>query len=134
MLHWSIFTEEDATMPTQIAFRSMTNYNYAVKRHSMSCPIGQRLIKLVNGELKYRDIDEMENDDLTNLIRLVSDPKWQWRKPSTKKPMQESKDDMGDEDEHVNESEKSRSRPSSADVEEESSKPKTKPAAKKQPK
>ena len=131
MLHWSIFTEDDAVMPTQIAFRCMTNYKYATKRYSNACPIGERLIKLVNGELRYRDIDEMENDDLTNLIRLVSDPKWQWRKHSTKKPMQENKDDIDDEDEDVNESEKSRSRPSSTEiVDEEPTKSKTSKATK----
>jgi hypothetical protein len=122
MLHWSIFTEDDTVMPTQIAFRCMTNYKYAVKRQLMSCPIGERLMKLVGGELKYRDIDEMENDDLTNLIRLVSDPKWQWRKHS-KKPMQESKDEIDDDDEDVNESEKSRTPPRTIDIEEEPTKP-----------
>ena len=76
-LHWSIFNDDDAIFPTQIAYRAMTNFSYAIGRAKNECPICTRL--LTNDLKTYRDVNEMPNDDLTNMIRLVSDPYWPWR-------------------------------------------------------
>ena len=76
-LHWSIFNDYDAIFPTQIAYRAMTNFSYANGRAKNGCPI---CVRLVTDDYKtYRDVREMPNDDLTNMIRLVSEPYWPWR-------------------------------------------------------
>ena len=76
-LHWSIFNDIDAIFPTQIAYRAMTNFCYANGRAKNGCPI---CVRLVTDDYKtYRDVREMPNDDLTNMIRLVSEPYWPWR-------------------------------------------------------
>ena len=76
-LHWSIFNDDDAIFPTQIAYRAMTNFSYANGRAKNECPICTRL--LTDDHKTYRDVNEMPNDDLTNMIRLVSEPYWPWR-------------------------------------------------------
>ena len=76
-LHWSIFNDDDAIFPTQIAYRAMTNFSYASGRAMNGCPICARL--LTDDYRTYRDVQEMPNDDLTNMIRLVSGPYWPWR-------------------------------------------------------
>ena len=73
--HWSIFN--DAILPTQIAYRAMTNFSYANGRAKNGCPICAR--PLTDDYKTYRDVQEMPNDDLTNMIRLVSEPYWPWR-------------------------------------------------------
>ena len=77
-LHWSIFNDDDAIFPTQIAYRAMTNFRYANGRAKNECPICTRL--LTDDHKTYRDVNEMPNDDLTNMIRLVSEPYWSWRR------------------------------------------------------
>ena len=74
-LHWPIFN--DAILPTQIAYRAMTNLSYANGRAKNGCPICARL--LTDDYKTYRDVQEMPNDDLTDMIRLVSEPYWPWR-------------------------------------------------------
>ena len=74
-LHWPIFN--DAILPTQIAYRAMTNLSYANGRAKNGCPICARL--LTDDYKTYRDVQEMPNDDLTDVIRLVSEPYWPWR-------------------------------------------------------
>ena len=74
-LHWSIFN--DAIFPTQIAYQAMTNFSYANGRAKNGCPICARL--LTDDYKTYRDVQEMPNDDLTDMIRLVSEPYWPWR-------------------------------------------------------
>ena len=69
-LHWPIFN--DAILPTQIAYRAMTNLSYANGRAKNGCPICARL--LTDDYKTYRDVQEMPNDDLTDMIRLVSEP------------------------------------------------------------
>ena len=76
-LHWSIFNDDDAIFPTQIAYRAMTNFSYANGRAKNGCPICAR--PLTDDYKTYRDVQEMPNDDLTNMIRLVSEPYWPWR-------------------------------------------------------
>ena len=49
----------------------MTNFSYANVRAKNGCPICARL--LTDDYKTYRDVQEMPNDDLTNMIRLVSD-------------------------------------------------------------
>ncbi len=44
-VHWSIFTDEDSIMPSQIGYRCMTNYRYATERYEKGCPIAKRLLK-----------------------------------------------------------------------------------------
>ena len=73
-LHWSIFNDDDAIFPTQIAHRAMTNFRYANGRAKNECPICTRL--LTDDHRFYKDVNEMSNDDMTNMIRLVSDPYW----------------------------------------------------------
>ena len=76
-LHWSIFNDHNAVFPTQIAYRAMTKFSYAKGRAKNECPI---CIRLVMDDYKtYRDVQEMPDDDLTNMIRLVSEPYWPWR-------------------------------------------------------
>ena len=75
-LHWSIFNDDDAMFPTQIAYRAMTNFSYANVRAKNGCPICTRL--LTDDHKTYRDVKEMPNDDMTNMIRLVSKPYWPW--------------------------------------------------------
>ncbi len=41
----------------------------------------------------YRRVDEMPNDDITNMIFLISDPKWMWRTKKAKKTTREREDD-----------------------------------------
>ena len=74
-LHWSIFN--DAILPTQIVYQAMTNLSYANGRAKNGCPICARL--LTDDYKTYRDVQEMPNDDLTDMIRLVSEPYWPWR-------------------------------------------------------
>ena len=76
-LHWSIFNDDDAIFPTQIAYRAMTNFSYANGRAKNGCPMCARLV--TDDYKTYRDVQEMPNDDLTNMIRLVSEPYWPWR-------------------------------------------------------
>ena len=76
-LHWSIFNDDDAIFPTQIAYRAMTNFSYANGRAKNGCPICTRL--WTDDHKTYRDVKEMPNDDMTNMIRLVSKPYWPWR-------------------------------------------------------
>ena len=76
-LHWSIFNDHDAIFPTQIAYRAMSKFSYAKGRAKNGCPI---CVRLVTDDYKtYRDVQEMPDDDLTNMIRLVSEPYWPWR-------------------------------------------------------
>ena len=76
-LHWSIFNDHDAIFPTQIAYRAMTKFSYAKGRAKNGCPI---CVRLVTDDYKtYRDVQEMPDDNLTNMIRLVSEPYWPWR-------------------------------------------------------
>ena len=76
-LHWSIFNDYDAIFPIQIAYRAMTNFSYANGRAKNGCPI---CVRLVTDDYKtYRDVREMPNDDLKNMIRFVSEPYWPWR-------------------------------------------------------
>ena len=77
-LHWSIFNDDDAVFPTQIAYRAMTNFRYANERAKNECPICTRL--LTDDHKTYRDVNEMPKDDLTNMIQLVSEPYWSWRR------------------------------------------------------
>ena len=35
---------------------------------------------LTDDHKTYRDVNEMPNDDLTNVLRLVSEPSWSWRR------------------------------------------------------
>ena len=77
-LHWSIFNDDDAVFPTQIAYRAMTNFRYANERAKNGCPICTRL--LTDDHKTYRDVNEMPKDDLTNMIQLVSEPYWSWRR------------------------------------------------------
>ena len=76
-LHWSIFNDDDDIFPTQIAYRAMTNFSYANGRAKNGCPICARLVP--DDYKTYRDVREMPKDDLTNMIRLVSEPYWLWR-------------------------------------------------------
>ena len=76
-LHWSIFNDDDAIFPTQIAYRAMTNLSYANGRAKNGCPICARL--LTDDYKTCKNVQEMPNDDLTNMIRLVSEPYWLWR-------------------------------------------------------
>ena len=55
----------------------MTNLSYADGRAKNACPICA--ILLTDDYKTYRDMQEMPNDDLTNMIRLVSEPYWPWR-------------------------------------------------------
>ena len=56
----------------------MTNFRYANGRAKNECPIFTRLL---TDDLKTdKDVNEMPNDDLTNMIRLVSEPYWSWRR------------------------------------------------------
>ena len=64
------------SFPTQIAYRAMTNFRYANERAKNECPICTRL--LTDDHKTYRDVQEMPNDDLTDMIRLVSEPYWPW--------------------------------------------------------
>ena len=75
--NWSIFNDDDAIFPTQIAYRAMTNFSYANERAKNKCPICARLV--TDDYKTYMDVREMPNDDLTNMIRLVSEPYWPWR-------------------------------------------------------
>ena len=77
-LHWSIFNDDDAVFPTQIAYRVMTNFRYANESAKNECPICTRL--LTDDHKTYRDVNEMPKDDLTNMIQLVSEPYWSWRR------------------------------------------------------
>ena len=76
-LHWSIFNDDNAVFPTQIAYRAMTKFSYANGRAKNGCPICVRLV--TDDYNTYRDVREIPNDDLTNMIRLVSEPYWPWR-------------------------------------------------------
>ena len=40
----------------------------------------------------------MPNDDLTNLIRLISDPTWQWRNPKSRPKQKKNEETEDDED------------------------------------
>ena len=85
-------------LPSQIAYRCMTNYRYASERYAMNCPTAMRLLK-PNGD--YRKVDEMANDDLTNMLYLISDPTWMWRNPkgkSKRSPKQKKNESEEDED------------------------------------
>ena len=44
-LHWSIYSDVDTTMPSMIAYRAMSNYDYALRRFTTGCPIATRLLK-----------------------------------------------------------------------------------------
>ena len=55
----------------------MTNFNYVTGRGKNGCPICARL--LTDDYKTNRDVQGMPNDDLTNMIRLVSEPYWLWR-------------------------------------------------------
>ena len=55
----------------------MTSLSYANGRAKNGCPICARL--LTDDYKTYRNVQEMPNDDMTNLIRLVSEPYWLWR-------------------------------------------------------
>ena len=76
-LHWSIFNDDDDIFPTQIAYRAMTNFSYANGRAKNGCPICARPVP--DDYKTYRDVREMPKDDLTNMIRLVSEPYLLWR-------------------------------------------------------
>ena len=55
----------------------MTNFSYADGRAKNGCPI---CVRLVTDDYKtYKDVQEMPDDDLTNMARLVSEPYWPWR-------------------------------------------------------
>ena len=57
-LHWSIFNDDDAIYPTQIANRAMTNFRYANGRSKNECPI---CTQLLTDDLKtYRDVNEWQ--------------------------------------------------------------------------
>ena len=51
----------------------MTNFSYANGRAKNETRL------LTDDHKTYRDVNEMPNDDLTNMIRLVSEPYWPWR-------------------------------------------------------
>ena len=90
---------DEVAMPSQIAYRAMSSYTYAKVRYERKCPIGRRMMKIERGGLKYRPVGEMPEDDLTNLLRLVSDPCWMWRKGSNEDEDEfESEETSGDSD------------------------------------
>ena len=68
--HWSIFNNDDGIFPTQIAHRALTNFRYAHGRAKDECPIRTRL--LTDDHKTYRDVNEMPNGGLMNMIRFVS--------------------------------------------------------------
>jgi hypothetical protein len=96
-LHWSIYSDVDATMPSMIAYRAMSNYDYALRRFAKGCPIATRLLKNNGTNAVYRRVDELANDDVTNMIFLISDPKWMWRTKKSKKTKREREDEEEDD-------------------------------------
>ena len=65
-----------------------------------------RLLKPDGHGVTYRASDEMPNDDVSNMLYLISDPTWMWRNPKgksrrsprNKKDESENEKDSSDEE------------------------------------